>query len=100
MSKLRRNGRHTGHAFILAPCHVSNELVKLLNWDFTAVKLLLKKPKHHLGNTTTSEAKTPPRTSVNKLLIKTAANNQQGMYKMPHTIKDVRLRLATIHIQV
>ena len=26
MSKLQQDGRHNGHAFILVPCHVSDEL--------------------------------------------------------------------------
>ena len=48
MWKLEQNGRHNGHAFILATCHFCDELVKLTE-DFTAAKLLLKKLKHHLG---------------------------------------------------
>ena len=60
MSKLRRNGRHTGHAFILAPCHVSNELVKLLELGFHGRKIIIEEAKtpprkhHHLGSQNTT----------------------------------------------
>ena len=46
---LQQNGGHNGDAITLAPCHVCDELVKLHGLAFHAVKLLLKKPKHHLG---------------------------------------------------
>ena len=49
MSNLQQNGSHNGHAFILATCHVCDELVKLYGLEFHGRKILLKKLKHHLG---------------------------------------------------
>ena len=49
MSKLQQNGRHDGHAFILAPCHVCNELVKLHGLEFEGRKIIIEKPKDHQG---------------------------------------------------
>ena len=34
MSKLQQNGRHNDYAFILTPCHVCNEIVKLHGLEF------------------------------------------------------------------
>ena len=42
MFKLHQNGRRNDHEFILAPCHVCNELVKLHGLEFHSRKLLLK----------------------------------------------------------
>ena len=55
MSKLEQNGRHNGHAFILAPCHVSNELVKSDGLEFHGCKIIIE------------EAKTLPWTLLNEL---------------------------------
>ena len=55
MSNLQQNGRHNGHAFILAPFHVCDKLVKLHSFEFHGRKIIIE------------EAKTPPRTLVNKL---------------------------------
>ena len=55
IDKLEQNGRHNGHAFILAPCHVSNELVKSDGLEFHGCKIIIE------------EAKTPPRTLLNEL---------------------------------
>ena len=54
--------------------------------NFTAVKLLLKKLKHHLG---LSE------TLVNQLLTSIVANDQQSKHKMPATINDFISKLPT-----
>ena len=83
MSSLQQNGRHNGHAFILAPCHVSDELEKLHGSEFHSRKIIIE------------EAKAPPRTLVNELSTSALANDQQGMHKMPPTINDVRSRLPT-----
>ena len=83
ISKLQQNGRHNGHAFILGPCHVCDELVKLHGLEFHGHKIIIK------------EAEAPPRTLVNELLTSAVANDQQNMYKMPRTINDVRSRLPT-----
>ena len=48
MSNLQQNGGHNGPAFILAPCHVCEELVKLHGLEIMTVKLLLKMVKHHI----------------------------------------------------
>ena len=77
MSKLQQNGRHNGHAFILVPCHVCDELVKLHGLEFQGRKIIIK------------EAKTPPRTLVNELSSSTVANDQQSMHKMLPTINYV-----------
>ena len=55
MSKLEQNGRHNGQAFILAPCHVSNELVKSDGLEFHGCKIIIE------------EAKKPPWTLLNEL---------------------------------
>ena len=83
MSNLQQNGRHNGHAFILAPCHVCDELAKLHGSEFHSRKIIIE------------EAKAPPRTLVNELSTSALANDQQGMHKMPPTINDVRSRLPT-----
>ena len=67
MSKLQQNGRH--NAFILAPCHVCDELVKLHGLKFHSRKII------------TEKAKRPPRTSVKKLLTNVVANDQQRIHK-------------------
>ena len=54
MSNLQQNGRHNGHAFILAPFHVCDKLVKLHSFEFHGHKIIIE------------EAKAPPRTLVNK----------------------------------
>ena len=54
MSKLQQNGRHNGHAFILALCHVCNELVKLNGLEFHGRKLIIE------------EAITSPKTLLNE----------------------------------
>ena len=48
ISKLQQNGKLNGNAFILAPCHIFNEFVKLHSLEFNGHKLLLKKLKHQL----------------------------------------------------
>ena len=83
MSKLQHNGKHNGHGFILAPCHVCNELVKLHDLEFQGRKIIIE------------EAKTPPRTLLNELSTCAVVNDQQNMHKMPPTINDVRSRLTT-----
>ena len=72
-----------GHAFILAPCHVCNELIKLHGLEFYCRKIFIE------------EAKTPPKALLNELSTSTVANDQQNMHKMPPTINDVRSRLPT-----
>ena len=69
-----------GHAFILAPCHVCNELIKLHGLEFYCRKIFIE------------EAKTPPKTLLNELSTSTVANDQQNMHKI---ISDVRSRLPT-----
>ena len=71
------------HTFILAPCHVCNELVKLHGLEFQGRKIIIE------------EAKTPPRTLLNELSTSAVANDQQNMHKMSPTINDVRSRLPT-----
>ena len=66
MSKLQQNGRHNAHAFILAPCHVCNEPVKLLGLEFHGRKIIIE------------EAKTPPRTLSNELSTSAVVNDQQN----------------------
>ena len=83
MSKLQQNGRHNGHVFIPAPCHVYDDLAKLHGLEFNGRKNIIK------------EAKTSPGTSVNELSRKAVANDQQSMHKKPSTITDVRSRLPT-----
>ena len=75
-----------GHTFILAPCHVCNELIKLHGLEFYCRKIFIE------------EAKTPPKTLLNELSTSTVANDQQNMHKMPPTINDVRSRLPK-HLQ-
>ena len=87
MSKLEQSGRHNGHAFILAPCHVSNELVKSDGLEFHGCKII------------TEEAKTPPRTLLNELSISAVANDQQNMDKMSPTINDVKSKLPAAPVQ-
>ena len=41
MSKLQQNGKHNGHAFILAPCHVCDEFVKLHGLEFHGRKTII-----------------------------------------------------------
>ena len=48
MSNLQQNGRHNDHVFILAPCHVYNELVKLHGLEFHCRKIIIEEAKHHL----------------------------------------------------
>ena len=84
MSKLQQNGRH---AFILVPCHVCKELVKLHGLEIHGGKIIIE------------EAKTRPRTLVNEFSRNAAASNQQSMHKMPPTINDVRSRLPTAPIK-
>ena len=55
MSKLQQNGRHSSHAFVLLPCHVCDELVKLHGLEF------------HVRKSIIEEAKTPPRALVCEL---------------------------------
>ena len=83
MSKLQQKGRHNGHAFILAPCHVCNKLVKLRGLEFHGRKIIIE------------ETKTPPRTLLNYLSTSAVANDQQNMHKMPPTNNDVRSKLPT-----
>ena len=59
MSKLQQVGRHNGHAFILAPCHVCDELVKLYGLEFHGLKIII-----------TEESKTTPRNLVKKIINK------------------------------
>ena len=63
-SKLQQNGRHNNRAFILAPCLVCNELAKLHGLEFHGRKII------------SEEAKTPPRTLLNKLSTSAVANDQ------------------------
>ena len=49
MSKLQQNGRHNGHAFILPPCNVCNELVKLHGLEFHGRKIIIEEAKTSLG---------------------------------------------------
>ena len=81
MSKIQQNRRHNGHAFILAYCHVCNELVKLHGLEFHGHKIIIE------------EAKTPPRTLLNEFSTSAVANDQQNMHKMPPLINAVRSRL-------
>ena len=41
MSNLQQNGKHNGHPFILAPCHVWDELVKLHGLEFHGRKIII-----------------------------------------------------------
>ena len=70
MSNLEQNGKHNGHGFISAPCHVCHELVKLHGLEFHDRKIIIE------------EAKTPPRTLVNELLTSAVANDQQSIHKI------------------
>ena len=45
MSKLQQNGRLNGNAFILAPCYVFNELVKLHSLEFNGRKIIIEEAK-------------------------------------------------------
>ena len=45
MSKLQQNGRHNGHVFIIAACHVCNELVKLHGLEFHGRKIIIEEAK-------------------------------------------------------
>ena len=54
MPKLQQNERHNGHAFILAPFHVCDELVKLRGLEFYGRKVIITKDK------------TPPRALLKK----------------------------------
>ena len=83
MSNLQQNGRYNGQAFILAPRHVCDELVKLHGFEFHGCKIIIEK------------AKTSPRTLVNELSASAVANDQQSMHKMSRTINDVRSRSPT-----
>ena len=83
ISKLQQNGRHNGHAFILAPCDVCNELLKLHGLEFHGLKIIIE------------EAKTPPRTLLNELSTSAVANDQQNMDKTPPNVKDVKSKLPT-----
>ena len=69
--------------FILAPCHVCDDLVKLHGLKFHGRKIIIE------------EAKIPPRTFVNELFTSAVANHQQIMHKMTPTINNVRSRLPT-----
>ena len=82
MSKLQQNGRHSGHAFILATCHVCNELAKFHGLEFHGRKIIIE------------EAKTPHRTSVNELSRNAVANDQENMHKMPSAINGVGSSLS------
>ena len=42
MSKLQQNGRHSSHAFVLLPCHVCDELVKLHGLEFHVRKSIIE----------------------------------------------------------
>ena len=75
MSKLQQNG--SGHAFILATCHVCNELAKFHGLEFHGRKIIIE------------EAKTPHRTLVNELSRNAVANDQESMHKMPPAINGV-----------
>ena len=81
ISKLQQNGRHNGHAFILAPCHICNELLKLHDLEFHNRKIIIEQDK------------TPPRTLLNELSTNAAANDQQNIHKMSPAINDVRSKL-------
>ena len=83
MSKLQQNGRLNSNAFILAPCHVSNELVELHSLGFNDRKIIIE------------EAKAPTKALLNVLLTSAEANDQQNMQKMPSTINNVRSKLPT-----
>ena len=78
MPKLLQIGRHSGHAFILAPCHVCDELVKLHCLEF-----------HGLEISIIEESKTPPQTLVKKTSTNAVANDQQSIHKMPSRYNDV-----------
>ena len=68
MSNLQQNGGHNVRAFILAPCHVCEELVKLHGLEFHGRKIIIK------------DGKTPHRTIVNKLSTNAVANDQKSKY--------------------
>ena len=69
--------------FILAPCQVCDELVKLRGLEFHGRKII------------TEKSKTIPRALVNKSSTNAVANDQRNMHKMAPTISDVRSRLPT-----
>ena len=69
--------------FILAPCRVCDDLVKLHGLKFHGRKIIIE------------EAKIPPRTFVNELFTSAVANHQQIMHKMTPTINNIRSRLPT-----
>ena len=45
MSKLQQNERQNGHAFILAPRHVFDELVKLPGLEFHGRQIVIEEAK-------------------------------------------------------
>ena len=63
LPRLQWNRKHNGHAFFLAPFHACDELVKLHGLEFHSGKIIIE------------EAKTPPRTFVNKLSTNAATND-------------------------
>ena len=87
MSNLQQNGKHNRHAFILAPFHVCDELVKLHGLWFHFRKIIIE------------ETKTPSRTLVNKLSTSAVANDQQSMQKISSAINNVRSRLPAAPIE-
>ena len=55
--------KDNGYGFILAPCHVCRELVKLHGLGFSSRKIIIE------------EAKTPPRPLINKLSTSALGND-------------------------
>ena len=45
MSKFQQNERHSGYGFILAPCHICGELVKLHGLGFPSHKIVIEEAK-------------------------------------------------------
>ena len=89
MSNSQQNGRHNGHAFILASCHACDELVKLHSLEFHGHKLIIK------------EAKTAQRTLMTSkicikclpLLTTTDQDYQQHLQK-----NNDQFRTLTVHL--
>ena len=59
-------------------------LQSYMGWNFTALKISVE------------EAKTPFSALIKELSLSVAANNQQGMHRMPTIINNIRSRLPTV----
>ena len=88
MSKLKTIESHNCHAFVSAPGHICDELVKLHDLEFYGPKIII-----------IEEAKTLPRTFFNKLSKNVVANDQQSMHKMSPSYNDVTPHLQKNNIQ-